>query len=46
MLRPCGKPWRSMVSSGHRLSPESAADLFAYFYSVRFFDKPGDAGAR
>src|SRR5262249_50394833 len=25
------------------LSPESSADLFAYFYSVRFFDKPGDA---
>src|SRR3989442_713433 len=26
-----------------RLSPEGAADLFAFFYSTRFFDKPGDA---
>jgi mono/diheme cytochrome c family protein len=26
------------------LSDQAAADLFAYFYSVRFFDKPGDAG--
>lgn len=26
-----------------RLSPEAAADLFAFFYSTRFFDKPGDA---
>jgi mono/diheme cytochrome c family protein len=26
------------------LSPESAADLFAYFVSARFFEKPGDAG--
>ena len=25
------------------LSPESAADLFAFFYSTRFFDTPGDA---
>src|SRR5580692_12862918 len=24
-------------------SPENAADLFAYLYSTRFFDKPGDA---
>ena len=23
---------------------QGAADLFAYFYSVRFFEKPGDAG--
>ena len=23
---------------------QDAADLFAYFYSVRFFEKPGDAG--
>jgi cytochrome c2 len=27
-----------------KLSPEGAADLFAFFYSTRFFDKPGDAG--
>jgi mono/diheme cytochrome c family protein len=25
------------------LSPSDAADLFAYLYSTRFFDKPGDA---
>jgi len=38
--------WEAMRSHGIQrasLSPESAADLFAYFYSVRFFDKPGDA---
>jgi mono/diheme cytochrome c family protein len=27
-----------------KLTPEGAADLFAFFYSTRFFDKPGDAG--
>jgi len=26
-----------------KLSPGDAADLFAYFYSTRFFDKPGNA---
>jgi mono/diheme cytochrome c family protein len=26
------------------LNEQAAADLFAYFYSARFFDKPGDAG--
>jgi mono/diheme cytochrome c family protein len=26
------------------LNDQAAADLFAYFYSVRFFEKPGDAG--
>jgi cytochrome c2 len=26
------------------LSDAQAADLFAYFYSVRYFEKPGDAG--
>jgi len=26
-----------------KLSPENAADLFAFFYSARFFDKPGQA---
>ncbi len=25
-----------------KLTPSSAADLFAYFYSTRFFDKPGE----
>ncbi len=25
-----------------QLSPRDAADLFAFFYSARFFDKPGD----
>ena len=27
------------------LDEQAAADLFAYFYSARFFEKPGDAGA-
>lgn len=27
-----------------QLSPQDAADLFAYFYSERFFDKPGAGG--
>src|SRR5262249_42867496 len=26
------------------LDDQAAADLFAYFYSTRFFEKPGDAG--
>ena len=26
------------------LNDQAAADLFAYFYSARFFEKPGDAG--
>jgi mono/diheme cytochrome c family protein len=26
------------------LNDQGAADLFAYFYSARFFEKPGDAG--
>src|SRR5262249_55032223 len=26
------------------LNENQAADLFAYFYSVRFFERPGDAG--
>jgi len=38
--------WSAMEKTGietPKLSPESAADLFAYFYSARFFEKPGDA---
>jgi len=38
--------WAAMESAGiakPRLSPEGAADLFAYFYSAHFFDKEGDA---
>jgi cytochrome c2 len=38
--------WTAMQKRGIQrasLSPEASADLFAYFYSVRFFDKPGDA---
>jgi len=39
--------WASMrarnIQAGD-LSDQAAADLFAYFYSVRFFEKPGDAG--
>ena len=27
-----------------QVDEQAAADLFAYFYSVRFFEKPGDAG--
>ncbi|HEY1342233.1 MAG TPA: c-type cytochrome [Bryobacteraceae bacterium] len=37
--------WSAMESAGierPKLSPESAADLFAYFYSARFFEKSGD----
>jgi mono/diheme cytochrome c family protein len=39
--------WASMRARGIRvgdLNEQAAADLFAYFYSVRFFEKPGDAG--
>jgi mono/diheme cytochrome c family protein len=39
--------WAAMRSKGivqSRLTPDIAADLFAYFVSARFFDKPGDAG--
>jgi cytochrome c2 len=39
--------WAAIEGAGidkPRLSPEGAADLFAFFYSTRFFDKPGDAG--
>jgi mono/diheme cytochrome c family protein len=38
--------WAAMEGTGierPRLSPDDAADLFAYLYSTRFFDKPGDA---
>ena len=28
-----------------KLSPENAADLFAFFYSARFFDRPGQPAA-
>ena len=39
--------WAAMRRQGivkSTLLPESAADLFAFFYSSRFFEKPGDAG--
>ena len=39
--------WSAMKKNGMekpQLSPESAADLFAYFVSARYFEKPGDAG--
>ena len=39
--------WSAMKSKGitrSRMTPDTAADLFAYFVSARFFDKPGDAG--
>jgi mono/diheme cytochrome c family protein len=39
--------WAAMrarnISAGD-LNEQAAADLFAYFYSARFFEKPGDAG--
>src|SRR5579872_4673656 len=38
--------WDTMKKQGMvkgELSPESAADLFAYFVSARYFEKPGDA---
>ena len=38
--------WGAMDASGiptPRLTPGDAADLFAFFYSARFFDSPGDA---
>jgi mono/diheme cytochrome c family protein len=39
--------WASMRArniSPADLNEQAAADLFAYFYSARFFEKPGDAG--
>lgn len=39
--------WSAMKQQGvtkGTLSPESAADLFAYFISARYFEQPGDAG--
>ncbi len=39
--------WETMKEKGVKvpdLTPQAAADLFAYFYSARFFEKPGDAG--
>ena len=38
--------WKAIQAQGvapPTLSPEDAADLFAYFVSARFFEKPGDA---
>lgn len=39
--------WSAMKQLGVEkgtMTPESAADLFAYFVSARYFEKPGDAG--
>ena len=39
--------WEAMTTQGvapPALTSEAAADLFAYFVSARFFEKPGDAG--
>jgi len=39
--------WRAMESAGlgrPELSVEQSADLFAYFYSLRYFEAPGDGG--
>lgn len=38
--------WANMSSRGVQsgdMDEQAAADLFAYFYSVRYFEKPGDA---
>lgn len=38
--------WNAMEKAGIEkpsISPDQAADLFAYFYAARYFDKPGDA---
>lgn len=39
--------WSAMDAAGvarPRLSQQDAADLYAYFFSIRAFDPPGDAG--
>jgi mono/diheme cytochrome c family protein len=39
--------WSSMNKQGvarPTVTPQSAADLFAYFISARYFERPGDAG--
>ncbi|MGD0500966.1 MAG: c-type cytochrome [Bryobacteraceae bacterium] len=39
--------WSAMKKQGVNrptLTPEQSADLFAYFVSARYFEKPGDAG--
>ena len=39
--------WAAMKKQGivkGTLSPEAASDLFAYFMSAHYFEKPGDAG--
>jgi mono/diheme cytochrome c family protein len=41
------KMWSAMSAKGiarPHLSTEQTADLFAYFYSLRYFEQPGDAG--
>lgn len=38
--------WSAMAGRGIEVAPmdeQAAADLFAFFYSTRFFEKPGDA---
>jgi len=38
--------WAAMETQGitkPKLTEQDAADLFAYFYAARYFDKPGDA---
>ena len=39
--------WTAMDQAGvqrPKLTAEQSADLFAYFYAARYFDRPGDAG--
>ena len=41
---PCGAPCGAATCKPLNVDDQAAADLFAYFYSARFFEKPGDAG--
>ncbi len=39
--------WSAMAAKGMeipKVRPDQAADLFAYFYAARFFERRGDAG--
>ena len=39
--------WAAMSKEGIKppdVTPQQAADLFAFFYSARYFEQPGDAG--
>ena len=42
----CGPPCAGQNVAKGELTPEAASDLFAYFVSQRYFEKPGDAWPR